>query len=379
MNALLRAAERLCVWVEGLAQGERWVARTALLATALALLCSFPRPDTFWRAGSAPEWAPLLGKIERPLAPQPELAAASHGAKTAFRLVPPLVGHALSLGPLGLKLLEALCGVALLACVAVGAERAAGDRRCAVLVTLLVASCFPGVTAFVEHRGFFDGVALCGLAAACATRHPLGILAGLALAHWTDERAVIASGLVALVHLADTPREAGIRRLPDPRVLAVGVALASYAALRLFLGSRYGLSTPTAGTGARFLVNQVNNAPLGLWTGLEGGWLLVLAAGAALARAGRRALLLAGLAAGGAVALVALSVWDITRSMAYLLPGLFLALRVLRDHEPAPELLLLCRAGFLLALLWPNYYTAGKGETSWLYPLPLMLWNYFKG
>lgn len=378
LAALRRGALTLLGWFERLAEGERWLLKTALAATLLALLCSFPRPAATTRIGSAPEWGPLREQIAHPLTPGAH-DPASHAAKTAFRLVAPSLAHLLGLGPAGLKLLEVCCGLLLFVLVAVAAERTSGERRLAVLTTLLVASCFMGITAFVEHRGFFDGVALLGLALACAWRNPLAVLMGVSLACWTDERGALAAGLVALLHFSEAPAEAGAKRALDPCCLAVALALGLYGAGRAWLAARYGLQTPLAGTGAHYLVRQLNNLPLGLWTGLEGGWLLVLAAGVSLWRAGRRALLGCAVLAGGLVIGAAFSVWDITRSMIYLLPALFLALRLLREHEPAPARLTLCRVAFLLSLLWPNLYTAGKGEVSWNYPLPLMVLKYFEG
>lgn len=375
LAALERAALGLCSWFERLALGERWLLKTVLAATLLALLCSFPRPAATTQIGSAPEWGPLRAQIEHPLTPRAH-DPAGHAAKTAFRLVAPGVAHVLGLGPAGLKLLEALCGVLLLALVALAAARTSGERSAAVLVTLLVASSFMGISAFVEHRGFFDAVALLGLALACAWRNPLAVAAGVSLACWTDERGAIAAPLVALLHFVEAPAERGAKRALDPCCLAVALALGLYAGGRAWLGARYGLYTPLAGTGARYLVTQLNNLPLGLWTGLEGGWLLVLAAGVALWRAGRRWLLVSAILAGGLVIGAAFSVWDITRSLIYLLPALFLALRLLREHEPAPARATLWRAAFLLSLLWPNLYVAGKGEVSWNYPLPLMAFKY---
>ena len=379
LGVLLGLVGRFLAWIERLADSRRWVLWTALAATALVLVFSFPPPRATVRIGEAPEWGPLYGKLAHPLTPQNQEDPGSHGAKTAFRLSVPVVAHVLGLGPRSLKLLEILAGIALFALVAVGAERASGDRRCAVLVALLTASCFPGISAFVEHRGFFDAVAFLGLALACAWRSPVAVFCGVSLAAWTDERGMIAAGLVALLHFADAPRQGGARRFLDARVLAVVAAGLVYAGGRQILAARFGLSTPLAGTGLGFLIAQMNNAPLGIWTGLEGGWLLVLAASLVLWRQGRRTLLLASLLAGGGVVVVALMVWDITRSMAFVLPALFLSLRVLRDHESREDLTKLCRVAFVIALLWPNYYVAGKGEASWNYPLPLQLLKYARG
>ena len=105
----------------------------------------------------------------------------------------------------------------------------------------------------------------------------------------------------------------------------------------------YGISTDTGGVSLKDSPwSQLNIFPAGAWTGLEGGWLLVLAAAVVLVRRRRFLFLAMYLGAIAILLIVSMCVYDITRSMAYLLPALFVVLDVLGEVESVPDLRLLC-------------------------------------
>ena len=126
-------------------------------------------------------------------------------------------------------------------------------------------------------------------------------------------------------------------------------------------------------------VEQINNLPAGCWTALEGGWLLVLAAAVVLARRRRFLFLTMNLGAIAMVLTAARLVLDITRSMAYVLPALFVALDVLSEVESVPDLRLLCGASSLVSILSPNYYVEGVNLIYWNVPLPVRLLSWVVG
>ena len=70
----------------------------------------------------------------------------------------------------------------------------------------------------------------------------------------------------------------------------------------------------------------------------------------------------------GIILVVSLCVLDITRSMAYALPALFVALDVLAEVESVPDIRRLCRVASLVSILSPNYYVE-KGTMIWNLPL----------
>lgn len=121
------------------------------------------------------------------------------------------------------------------------------------------------------------------------------------------------------------------------------------------------------------LVDQLNIMPLAIWSGLGGAWLLVGAALLALLSQKRYRAALA--FAGALVVMVggALLVVDVTRSMAYCLPAVFVALSVLSRSEPHQRLERLTAISAAVSLVVPTFYIEGSAGVWWLYPLPVQL------
>jgi hypothetical protein len=141
----------------------------------------------------------------------------------------------------------------------------------------------------------------------------------------------------------------------------------------------FGIATDTVGVSPKLALVQFNNFPAGAWTGLEGGWLLVLAATMILIR-GRRLLFLAAyLGAIAIILVVSMCVYDITRSMAYLLPAIFVALDVLAEVESIPDLRLICGMSSLVSIISPNYCAVVDTLIFWNVPLPVRLLSWAAG
>ena len=138
----------------------------------------------------------------------------------------------------------------------------------AFLVCLAIACVWPGLAAFHDLRGgYYDAVALCLLLLSMAAESPalVGICAFLAA--WTDERALIALPLVLLFRATNA----------RARVAAIAIAGAGYAVTRVALAFLYGWTTNTAGAGFGVFRHQASMLPVGIWTGLGGCWILVIA------------------------------------------------------------------------------------------------------
>ena len=249
-------------------------------------------------------------------------------------------------------------------------------RDIATAATVTVALTYAGVTAFTEMTGNFDAVALAFLAGAIATRRWPLIGLFTFLAGWTDERAIVASAFVLAAHLVLSDRR-GVAVLRDAAVLAVIGGLAAHALTRVFITIRYNLEQPSNFGGNHFS-DGLNLLPIGLWTGLEGLWLVVAAGAAALVRQRRLGGLVALLAGLTAVGIGGIAVVDITRSMAYLLPASLVSIAALARFSPE-SLTVLSRTALFLSLVWPVYYAGGTKTVYWIYPLPLQLVRHLTG
>lgn len=366
-----------------------------LVALVAALFVSFPSYEKLLDDESAKAWEPILQQFESPLTGISELLAegergtGSHASKKTFRLTVPVVGHFLGLGILGALVLQFVAGVLLFYFAADIVHRSTGDRSTALFATLAVGFSSPGIASFVDLGGFFDGVALFFLAAAIRADRPLWIGTSVFLAAWTDERALIASSLVLLYHsIRAENRDAQEGAGPDetfritflrPATLAVVGAWIGYFALRFSLAFSLGLETATGGVGLGVFLDQVNMIPMGVWSGLEGGWLLVALAILALVVERRFALLAAFLFFLGVVVAVALSVVDVTRSMTYALPALFVAIRILARVDRRSQVRLYSALACLVSLAWATYGAGGPTTIWWHYPLPVQIARWITG
>ena len=378
--------DRIQAFAEAIVSGRFPCVRIALCAAALALVfTSFPNYPNIWNKESEKSadgyWESIRKKRDNLFYDlSRDYRVGSHEGNANFRLTVPLTAKILRLDKYGVVVLQAVCGVLLLWTIARIVLRITGDLLASLFLTCGVASTWAGTTNFTELHGIFDGEAL--LLLACASLFEGPWLAGLFafLGDWTDERALIASALVYLYHVCRLERRGAGWRTSylGATPLAVIGAGVGYLVLRFAVARHFHINTGMSG-GLHFLIAQVNNIPMGCWTALEGGWLLVLSAVVILAR--RRCFLFL-LLYTGVISIVlglAMCVLDITRSMAYALPAVFIALEVLVEVESGPHLRVLCASSSLVSILWPNYYCYSANYHNWVVPLPLRVLQWFSG
>jgi hypothetical protein len=367
----LRAAVdvRLSAGAVRLTAGTHWKAKVILFVLAFSLFRAFPNYNFLRAPGVAGTWEHAAVKIAQPAADMARLFPdTSHEAKLTFRLTVPLVARVLHLGTAGQLVLFALSGILLLLCVLNLAERVTGSRTVALYLTLATACTWPGLLAFHQLLGgFYDAVALWLLLLAMAARRPVVAAAALFAAAWTDERALVAVPLLCLVAMA---------RSEMPRCLAVLAGSAAYLGSRIWLIHVWALRTTIGGAGIAVFLRNLHIAPLGVWAGLGGSWILVACALTILA-ARRRYFEFAALLSGiGLLAVSALIVEDLTRSMAYALPAVLVALHVLVKNETPHMVERIAQTTALVCVLMPTWFVQ-SGDASWMLPLPLQLIRIF--
>jgi len=350
--------------------GPRWMLRATIALVLLSLFLHFPSCQHLRQhlSGEHPEenWTNIERQRDALLSPHAHLEG-SRLDKTTFRLTVPAVAKVLQLGPLGIYVLQFLLGLALVWLLLSVAYRHTGDRVTAALFAAMVVCAYAGSAAFFDTWGHLDAFAYFLLALALAARRAPVVFLAVFLAALTDERGLVASAFVLLYHLLEGPGVGHKRRWTmGTAVLAVVGAWAAYFACRAALAQSCGFRTSTAGIGPGTLLEQIDALAWGLWSGLEGGWLVVAAFLVALlmARDVWRTVLY-----GGALLvllLVAIMVTDITRSMAYGFVLLFPAMAWLACALPPERLRALLFFAALVSVLHPMYYTFGDGQ---LYPV----------
>jgi hypothetical protein len=154
---------------------------------------------------------------------------------------------------------------------------------------------------------------------------------------------------------------------------AVVVAIAAYLATRGYLTATHSYVHAASGIGLSILLQQANVIPLAIWTGLSGSWVFVFLGLLALfvqkrywAGAGFCAALIG-------IIVASLAVADVTRSMAYCLPAVFVALAALNGSEGVKQMEGMAAISATISVLVPTYYLEGNAGLWWLYPLPIQI------
>lgn len=350
--------------------GPRWKLK-ALVAVLLVSLCrSFPSYDALHTPFVQSTWQNAQIKIDKPLADMARLFPPdSHESKLTFRLTVPVLAHTLRLGRAGILLVSALAGVLLLCTALSCAHTVTASKHAALFVCLATASTWPGVTGFHELRGgFYDAVALCLLLLGLSSGSPLRTALWIFLAAWTDERALIASSLVFLFSV----NRAGDSFFSGKRV-AIFAAWLAYFASRIYLAGKFSLILAPGIAGPFPFAQQANTMPLGVWSGLGGNWILVVCGLVAVLLQRRFRMAAVFCVALATTMAAALSVVDVTRSMAYCLPAVFVGMQALARSEPVGEIEKLATLAGAISFVVPTHYVQGSTGIWWLYPLPVQL------
>lgn len=377
-DRLLSGADWVFARLQALTESARWWKLKLVAATVLAsAFTAFPSYEALPRLLEQRRWVGVKQQLESVPGYWANVRPEERSS-VPFRISVPLLVGPLGLGPAGCLVVQFLAGVILLVLLVDLAHRETQDGVVAALFGIAVGFTYVGQCGLLELRGAFDAVALMFLAWAMHARSFVVVFVAMQLAHWTDERTLLVAPFIVLWWgLADDASQAPLqaRRLINRRGAAVLAAGLAYAALYALVKRQYGIVTSAERLVASQgilgeLPNQVNNAPLGAWTGLEGLWLLVfMALGTLFLHHRGLAAAYLGLIAVGTAATVA--VVDITRSVIYLFPAGVVALSVLRRYETPSRLRWLVLVACGVCVLWPAYYAGGKSSVWLHYPLPL--------
>jgi hypothetical protein len=364
---------RIDALIDRLLAGPYWKLKALCTVLAISLFRAFPNYDALGTNFFETKWRDAQLKFDHPLIDTSRMfPAGSHESNLTFRLTVPALAHVFHLHETGLLIFFACVGIILLYLVLNVTFTLSASKRVALFVGLSTACTWPGEAAFHELRGgYYDALALCLLVAACATSSSLLAAVFLFLAAWTDERALIASSFVFLLYAFNN--SAGLRRFLVGKPAAVVLAIAGYLGTRAYLAATHSYLHAASGIGLSILSQQANVIPLAIWTGLGGSWILVFVGLLALFVQKRYFAGAAFCVALAGVVVASLAVADVTRSMAYCLPAVFVAMAALNGSEGKKRIEQLAGIGAVVSLLVPTYYLEGNAGLWWLYPLPIQI------
>ncbi len=356
-------------WIGRITVGNNWMLTSALLLTVVSLFFSFPSYSDI----NSEEWKPLFEKADN-LFGNSSYGDGTHAAKLTFRMVLPAIVHFAHLNMTGVLVLLGIVGMLNFYLVLRLAYNILNDKREAFMVGLCSALIYFGKCSFTELRGtMFDGLAIFFLLCAMNTRRNVLLALFVLLAAWCDERALVASALIWVYYIVKNDKKRIGLQLFAPQALWIYTAWFLYIAKRYYLSTYMGMHTDTKGVGLSVLLDQINNIPLGVWSALEGLWLVVIYAMLMLYRHKQFFALFAYAVVCGIILLLGLSVVDITRSVVYIFPAVFIGLKIVKDHYDKDAMMKLLWMALILCFVYPAYYTGGKSSVWWTYPLPLQL------
>jgi len=309
----------------------------------------------------------------------PPAIPGSHESNIGFRLLVPCVAHAIGIGEKGTEVLLAGLSFIFILIVVTGMRRVAPSVGALASIAVLLVGMHPWSLFTSAVTGYFDGFAFTFLAAACFTRRP--VLAGffVMFAGLCDERGLLGACFLPWVH-------ASLFEEDDPRVMAdlgsfiarnkgfhaVALGWALYFGLRSIFAAVFkihaypatwglpGADSPIYIVLAALMVFQLGWVPL-LWemrpsalrgaSWINGAWIAVLLFSL----------------------LASCIVRDLTRSMSYSFPVIFIAICRLLKGNPrrrAERLLLIAAVG---SLLIPNFEMlkpiTGRPTIRWMKPM----------
>jgi len=353
----------------------RWRIKLTFAVFFLSLFFTFPALDSYEKFNK--QWEHIENQSKNPFVMN-DYESGSHASKLPFRLTPALSIRMLNLGKPGSIFLQYLSLFLFLIVLVFKGGKVIQDDVSLVFVVLAFSFSFVCSVIVSDSRGIFDGLAYFLILLTLLSTSFFSVMIFQFLASFTDERALIASSLVIIFFQLRkvNPTNVSIVKFLKPTIQTYGIIVSwvLYFAIRFYLHYAHGLET---GTGRVLLIKE--HFPIlyiGLWTGLEGLWVIIGAAIIYLVHYKKYFILSSIIFCSSILVFVAIGVIDTTRSMAYLFPLFFIGFMILRNNESLKSIRYLCLISFIICLV-PTIYVEGKNVIWHFHSFPLRLIGYY--
>ena len=289
-----------------------------------------------------------------------------------------LTGHRVVL----ILLIQALLGCGFLYLLTREVFSQTQDKVLAAFFALGVSNLFVFSWFFVDTAGYGDGFAYFFLLLALLVRNPILLFVFLQFAFFTDERAIVAGGYVALWWITRRLMEKNDFRFLSvvkssfiPTTWVILAAWVSYGVFRSYIMRTYFSGHDYSTVGSPVLFSDEHRWGLGssLWSSFEGAWLLLGLTAYVLYTTRRRWFLLLLLLGFLVLLTTGLFVHDIDRALGYGFPFLLICSLVLSRSVPLPEFKKAVFVMAVICLIHPLCYTLGYNKIIWAEPLPMKI------
>lgn len=316
-------------------------------------------------------------KIKQPFKPIQRLEIGEHLSKRELRLSPYLIGKVLHLEAVKLFYLQAIVFLPLFIFFCLKTiHQLSKDHVIAFYGTIALLASYVG-NSFNYDTYFFDSFAYLGLIAAVYYRNHWSLIPILLVTYFVDERSVVPSTAIFIIsNLNESnqlPRGFINAILRNRTFWQIACAILVYCTIRLFLFLHFELNTPIGqGSGIRLFtaLRFKFKVPGALFSAIKLNLLLVYLACVQLFKTKNGILAYAFSIMLSIILLVSTAVEDVTRSLAYAFPLLFIYYAFISQdaNELKNKRLFICLIA-VINLLLPTYTLLLK-----LYQIPLFGW-----
>lgn len=328
-------------------------------------------------------WTPILDQIADPFHPK-QYELATHAAKRGFRLTVPVLANILGFKIWGCIILQSLFGIYSLFLTFRLFNKIFNDVVVATFLLLSFIFIYVGFGAFYDLRGMFDNIAIGFLLIALNYSNPFIVFISILASAFTDERGLIASSLIFLYYSVSFNEDKKLRFTIlnfDYQKFAILTSWIFYFLCRFYLSHYKGFYTSTDGANFILALNQLNNLPLGIFSALEGFWLILISSLLILLKNKDYLISIFIIVISLIILFVGSCVTDLTRSMMYIFPVCFIGSHIIFNNESHENIRKLAFLVLVISFLFPSYYFYGEFYTRWCFPLPFriihMLNSYF--
>jgi hypothetical protein len=291
----------------------------------------------------------------------------SHMANTQLRITVPVIAKLMGTrSKIVVFIIQEIFGISFLLITCLLSYRLTKDKIISAILTLSIGFIYVGKAAFVDVEGLLDSFAYFFLALALFTRNKPLILVSLLLAYFTDERALLSSSLIAIFYFLEfleiNKDKINFYSFIKARAFYMLLSWILYFTIRFILFKLYGLNNPSTG----IVLPNLHNLAYIFWDGLQGFWLLVVFATLYIIIEKRFFILSLLIIAVLVIVISTSMVYDLTRSIAYIFPLIFVSLflieKAMNKFQVRKIIILsclicfLCGDGYFGVFAPPRYY-----------------------
>lgn len=373
---------QLILRIEKFTSSAWWKIKLILSLTFLSLFFASPQFSSFEKTfNEIKSWQAFNQQKEHPFTPL-NFSEGSNAAKRTFRLTVPVLAKFFHLNDYGVIAVEWILNVLFIGFSLLLFEKISIDKTLALLGTIGLTFIYNGHAGFTDNNAWFDVFAYLFLLLAMYYSNGFLIFILIFLAAWTDERAVFGSMMVFLWWKFNETKttEFSFRSFFKVEIKSSMVILALlFYAIGRFLLMKFGnLSIPFKEVGLDVLFNATGAMGLGLWSALEGFWILIIFSLIFLFTQNKFSVAFSLIGMMALIMLAAFSVHDITKSAGYIFPVIFITVSILAEKISKIDLRKILFMCAVVCFLFPSYYYASHDHIAvWYKPVFIKVFYVF--